>query len=362
VLFFKSDALFFKDDVMEYIDLRSDTVTRPSSGMRRAIFEAEVGDDVFEDDPTVQRLEILLAKMLGKEAALFVPSGTMSNQVAISAHTRPGDEVIVERNCHTFNYEVAGPAVLAGVQLHPLDGRHGILNEKQVAEAIRPENIHIPPTGLICLENTHNRAGGVVYPIEEIRCIAELAGEKDIPMHLDGARLFNASVASGIPAADYAAPFDSVSICLSKGLGAPVGSMVAGRSDFIRRCRRYRKLYGGGMRQVGILAAAGIYALEHNIERLVEDHRNARAFAERVSRIEGIRIDLETVQTNIVVMDVAGLGITPLQAVARLKENGLLVVVFGPTKIRAVTHLDVDAEKVLQAAGILEETFTGRKS
>jgi threonine aldolase len=339
------------------IDLRSDTVTRPSPEMRQAIFEARVGDDVFQDDPTVQRLEALLAERLSKEAALFVPSGTMSNQVAINAHTHPGDEIILERNCHTFNYEVGGPAVLAGVQLHPLDGRHGILTAEQVQAAIRPDDIHIPPTRLICLENTHNRAGGVIYPIEEIRRIAALARERGIAMHLDGARLFNASVASDVPARDYAAPFDSVSICLSKGLGAPVGSMLAGRRDFISRCRRYRKLFGGGMRQVGILAAAGIYALENNIDRLAEDHRNARAFAERIAHIEGIRIDLETVQTNIVVMDIAGLGLDAPAAVARLKDRGLLVVIFGATRIRAVTHLDVTTEEVLQAAGIIEETF-----
>jgi threonine aldolase len=347
---------------MEYIDMRSDTVTRPSPGMRQAIFEAEVGDDVFEDDPTVQRLEAMLAGILGKEAALYVPSGTMSNQVAVNAHTRPGDEVIVERNCHTFNYEVGGPAVLAGVQLHPLDGHHGVLTAEQIEAAVRPENIHIPPTTLICLENTHNRAGGVIYPIEEIRRINTLAQQRDIRLHLDGARLFNASVASGHAASEYAALFDSVSICLSKGLGAPVGSMVAGEKDFIGRCRRYRKMYGGGMRQVGILAAAGIYALENNIDRLAEDHKNARHFAERVGGIEGVEIDLETVQTNIVVMDIAGLSIGPSQAVEKLKEKGLLVVVFGPTKIRAVAHLDVSAEDVLRAARIFEEALARQRS
>lgn len=342
---------------MKLIDMRSDTVTKPSPGMRQVIFEAQVGDDVFEDDPTVQSLEGMLAGMLSKEAALFVPSGTMSNQVAINAHTRPGDEVIVERNCHTFNYEVAGPAVLSGVQLHPLDGNHGILTAEQVAVAIRPDNIHIPPTKLICLENTHNRAGGVIYPIEQIRPISQLAKKNGIRMHLDGARLFNASVASGIPAAEYADLFDSVSICLSKGLGAPVGSMVAGERDFILSCRRYRKMYGGGMRQVGILAAAGIYALEHNIDRLSEDHKNARLFAERVAKIDGIIIDLETVQTNIVVMDIGGLGLDSSRAVKMLREKGVQVVVFGPTKIRAVAHLDVSEEDVLAAAGIFEATF-----
>jgi threonine aldolase len=224
---------------MKLIDMRSDTVTRPSPEMRQAIFEAQVGDDVFEDDPTVQRLERMLADMLGKEAALFVPSGTMANQVAINAHTHPGDEVIVERNCHTYNYEVAAHAVLSGVQLAALEGHHGVLTAQQVEQAIRPEDIHIPPTTLICLENTHNRAGGIIYPIEEIRAINELAKKRGIRMHLDGARLFNASVASGILARQYADLFDSVSICLSKGLGAPVGSMISGQGDFIRRCRRY---------------------------------------------------------------------------------------------------------------------------
>jgi threonine aldolase len=347
---------------MKVIDLRSDTVTRPSPGMREAIFKAEVGDDVFGDDPTVIRLQEVLARMLGKETALFVASGTMANQVAINAHTQPGDEVIVERDCHTYNYEVAAHAVLSGVQLAPLEGRRGVLTAEQIEQAIRPDDVHLPRTSLICLENTHNRAGGTIYPIEEIRRIAQLAQERGLRMHLDGARLFNAMVASGIPAQEYAAPFDSVSICLSKGLGAPVGSMVAGRRDFIRRCHRYRKMYGGGMRQVGILAAAGIYALENNIQRLSEDHRNARLFAERVSNIPGIEIDMQTVQTNIVVMNIAGLGLGSLQTVEMLKKNGLLVVIFGPEKIRAVTHLDVDEEDILEAARIFEETFSGRTS
>ncbi|KPL18174.1 MAG: threonine aldolase [candidate division Zixibacteria bacterium SM23_81] len=346
---------------MKVIDLRSDTVTRPSPGMREAIFKAEVGDDVFEDDPTVKRLEEMLVTILGKEAALFVPSGTMANQVAINAHTQPGDEVIVERDCHTYNYEVAAHAVLSGVQLAALQGHHGILTAEQVSEAIRADDVHLPRTSLICLENTHNRAGGVVYPIEEIKRISRLAKVRDLRMHLDGARLFNASMASGIPANEYARHFDSVSICLSKGLGAPVGSMIVGQRDFIKRCRRYRKMYGGGMRQVGILAAAGIYALENNIERLSEDHKNARLFAEQVSRIPGIEIDIDTVQTNIVVMDIAALGMDSFQAVEKLQENGCMVVVFGPTKIRAVTHLDVDEEDVLEAIGVFQKTFSDPK-
>jgi len=347
---------------MKLIDLRSDTVTRPSPGMREAIFKSEVGDDVFGDDPTVIRLQEMLARMLGKEVALFVASGTMANQVAINAHTQPGDEVIVERDCHTYNYEVAAHAVLSGVQLRPLEGRRGVLTAEQIEQAIRADDVHLPHTSLICLENTHNRAGGTIYPIEEIRHIAQLAQERGLLMHLDGARLFNASVASGIPAQEYAAPFDSVSICLSKGLGAPVGSMVAGERDFIKRCHRYRKMYGGGMRQAGILAAAGIYALENNIQRLGEDHKNARLFAERVSKIPGIEIDMETVQTNIVVMNIAGLGLDSLRAMEMLKKSGLLVVIFGPQKIRAVTHLDVDEQDVLEAARIFEETFSGRTS
>ncbi len=346
---------------MKVIDLRSDTVTRPSPGMRDAIFRAEVGDDVFGDDPTVIRLEEMLADMLAKEAALFVPSGTMANQVAINAHTQPGDEVIVDRNCHTYNYEVAAHAVLSGVQLHALEGYRGVLTAEQVEEAIREDDVHLPRTSLICLENTHNRAGGVVYPIDEIRRIAWVARDRTLSMHLDGARLFNASVASGTAVKEYAALFDSVSICLSKGLGAPVGSMLAGRRDFIKRCRRYRKMYGGGMRQVGILAAAGIYALENNIERLAEDHRNARLFAERVSQIQGIAIDLETVQTNIVVMDISGLKMDSIRAMGMLQKNGCLVVVFGPQKIRAVTHLDVAEEDVLAACEIFERTFRGSK-
>jgi threonine aldolase len=346
---------------MKVIDLRSDTVTRPSPGMREAIFKAEVGDDVFGDDPTVIRLEEMLADLLGKESALFVPSGTMANQVAINAHTQPGDEVIVERNCHTYNYEVAAHAVLSGVQLAALEGRHGILTAEQVEEAIRADDIHMPRTSLICLENTHNRGGGVIYPIDEIRRIAWVAKDKGLLMHLDGARLFNASVATGIPAKNYAALFDSVSICLSKGLGAPVGSMLAGERDFIKSCRRYRKMYGGGMRQVGILASAGIYALDNNIERLAEDHDNATLFAQGVSQIPGIGIDLETVHTNIVVMDITGLGMDSNRAMGMLQKNGCLVVVFGPRKIRAVTHLDVNEEDVSEAIGIFQKTFGGVK-
>src|SRR5437588_2722609 len=257
-----------------FIDLRSDTVTRPTRGMRAAMQAAEVGDDVFNEDPTVNRLQERVAALLGKEAALFVPSGTMSNQICIKAHTQPGDELLCEAACHIYNSEAGGPAVLSGVTCRTLEGDYGILDVTQLEGKIRPDNEHLVRTRLVCLENTHNRGGGRIFPIEKIQAISAWAHEHGLIMHLDGARLWNAVVASGIPAAEWASHFDSVSVCFSKGLGAPIGSALAGPREFVARARRIRKLFGGGMRQAGVAASAALYAVEHHIRRLADAPRN----------------------------------------------------------------------------------------
>ena len=333
----------------DYIDLRSDTVTKPSPAMRDAIFKAEVGDDVFEDDPTVKKLEMIVADLLGKEDALFVASGTMANQVSLRTLTQHGDEIILEEDSHIFNYEVGAAAALSGLQLHPIRGNRGVITAEQIKERIRPDDVHIPQTRVIILENTHNRAGGTVFPLDEIKRIYQLASEFKIKMHLDGARLWNAVMATGTPLHTWAKPFDSVSVCLSKGLGAPIGSVIASSGELIRKARRVRKMYGGGMRQVGIIAAAGIYAIDNNFNRLVEDHRNARLLAERLNDLEGLKIDLESVQTNIVVIDITETKKSVEQFLKALKEKGILLVPFGKNKIRAVTHLDVKRDQILEA-------------
>jgi threonine aldolase len=339
------------------VDLRSDTVTKPTQEMRQAIAQAVVGDDVFEDDPTVRELESLAAEATGKETALFVASGTMGNEVAILAHTQRTDEAIVEADSHIYRYEVGGPAVLSGVQLAPLAGVKGILSAGTIERAIRDDDIHQPVTRLVCLENTHNRAGGVIYPVETMREIRAMALGRRIRIHLDGARIFNAAVASSRDAKEYCALADSVMFCLSKGLGAPIGSMVAGGREFIGLARRYRKLLGGGMRQAGIIAAAGIYALKHNIARLADDHRRARVLAEAVAGIGSLAVDLETVQTNIVVIDVSKTGRSVDECVLLLEKHGVRVVPFGRTRIRVVTHLDVDDADVRRAISAFEQVF-----
>lgn len=340
-----------------FIDLRSDTVTKPSTQMRQAMAEAIVGDDVFGDDPTVNLLQWKVAEMLGKEAALFVPSGTMANLVSILTHTQPGDEVIMEMESHTFNYEVGGAAALAGVQINPLIGNRGILEKEQIEQAIRMPNVHIPQTKLICLENTHNRGSGAIYPLEQIWLISELAKEKGLKMHLDGARLFNASVASRIDVKEYAKYFDSLMFCFSKGLGAPVGSIIAGKKEFIEKAHRYRKMLGGGMRQVGILAAAALYALENNVERLAEDHQHAKMLANALTKIKGFQIDPDHVETNIVVFDVSNSGLTVDEIVGKMKEKGVLLVPFGATLVRAVTSLQVTREDIEKTTQIFQELF-----
>jgi len=339
------------------VDLRSDTVTRPSSGMRKAIADAVVGDDVFLDDPTVKKLESLAAERTGMEASIFVPSGTMGNEIAILCHTGRGDEAIVELDSHIYNYEAAGPAVLAGVQLAPIRTERGMFTVEDVELAIRPDDEHEPVTRLVCLENTHNRKGGVVHPPEAIKAIRDLARDRGLKVHLDGARIFNAAAGAGVPASEFCTLCDSVMFCLSKGLGAPIGSILAGNAEFIKKARRYRKLLGGGMRQVGIIAAAGIYALDHNIDRLGDDHRKARWLAETLSRLPGLTIDLESVQTNIVVIDVAGSGLSVEECTNMLEKQGVLVIPFGRTTVRAVTHLDIDDEDIEKAISAFDGVF-----
>jgi len=343
---------------MNYIDLRSDTVTKPSADMRKAMYQAEVGDDVLGDDPTVNKLQQRVAELFQKEAALFVPSGTMANLLAILAQTQPGDEVIVEKESHTFNYEVAGPATIAGVQLYPILGQNGILTEPQIQSGIRDrDDVHVPSTRLIALENTHNRGGGSIYPLEIIQTIRELALSQSILMHLDGARLFNACVASGLAPHDYARYFDSVMFCFSKGLGAPIGSILIGSDEFIKRAHHFRKMLGGGMRQVGILAAAALYALDHNVERLTEDHQHAQLLAQALAEINGFRINPENVETNIVIFDVSPSGKTAAGIVDLLAEAGLLMIPFGKYLVRAVTHLDVNRKQILAAIKIIQTTL-----
>ena len=330
----------------DFIDLRSDTVTKPTPAMRKVMAEAKVGDDVFGEDPTVNALQTKVAKILGKEASLFVPSGTMGNQLAIKSHTQPGDEVIIEATSHPYNFEGGASAALSGIQFNCLKGIRGILDASQIEEAIRPDDHHFPVTRLVCLENTHNRGGGSVYPAERIAEISRLARSKGLFVHLDGARLWNASVASGIKPREYAQWADSVSVCLSKGLGAPIGSLVAGTKTFIDRVHRFRKMFGGGMRQVGIIAAAGIYALDHHIERLKEDHKNAKRLALGLNEIQGVSIDPDYVETNIIIFDIAEMGMTAAQVRDEMKKKGVLIHPFGKTQIRLVTHLDVSKEDI----------------
>ncbi len=338
-------------EISQPIDLRSDTVTLPTPAMREAMARAEVGDDVYGEDPTVNRLEARTAELLGKEAALFVPSGTMANQVAIRCHTEPGDEILVNANAHIYYFEAGAPAALAGVMCRCLPGQRGIFSAADVQAVLRPRDPHFAPTRLICLENTHNRGGGSVWPLECIAEIAALARERGLRLHLDGARLWNAAVAAGTTEREYAGWFDSVNVCFSKGLGAPVGSALAGTREFIQRARRFRKQYGGGMRQAGILAAGALYALDHHRARLADDHANAQALARGLAQLPGIAIDLATVRTNIVVFRVTALPADAL--VKKCHAAGVWVLSTGPDTIRAVTHLNVSAADIARAL----ETF-----
>jgi threonine aldolase len=340
----------------EVIDLRSDTFTKPSPAMRAAMAEAEVGDDVEGEDPTVNRLEARIAEMLGKEAAVYVPSGTMSNQIAVRAHCQPGDEFLCETECHIYRYEQGAYAQLFGIAVQPIEGEHGILRVEQLIDRVRPEDDHAVRTRLVCLENTHNRGAGRVQPFDVVREICEWATDNGLARHLDGARLFNAVVATGIPAADWAAMFDTVSICFSKGLGAPVGSALCGSAGLIKRARRIRQVLGGAMRQSGIIAAGALYALEHNIERLVEDHQKAQVLAKAIRHSPGLALEPDVVDTNIVIFKVAEELGTAEEFVSHLRERGVLTFDFGRQMVRAVTHLDVSLEQVKHAANLIAKS------
>lgn len=342
------------------IDLRSDTVTRPTSAMREVMASAPVGDDVFRDDPSILALERRAAELLGKEAALFVPSGTMANQLAVRSHTRSGDEVIVHSGCHILNYESGAAASLAGVTLRPVSSSDGTLPLDQVGGLIhQTDDPHYAPTTLICMENTHNGAGGRIVDEVNWRAITRLAQDRGIASHLDGARLMNAAVGSRTPAKELAGPFDTVSLCLSKGLGAPVGSLLAGPTETVARAYRFRKMYGGGMRQAGILAAAGVHALDHHVDRLADDHRRARWLAESFQGMDGLLVNLESVQTNLVYFDIdpehplAAPDPSGAPALVRLLADAGIWITGGAHRMRAVTHLDVDdgaVERTIEVA------------
>lgn len=338
------------------IDLRSDTITLPTPAMRAAMAAAEVGDDMFGEDPTVAKLEARVAELLGKEAAMFAPSGTMVNQLALRAHTEPGDEVILDGNAHIYYYEGGAPAALAGVMCRCLPGVRGIFTAAELEAVLRPADQHFPPTKLVCLENTHNRGGGKIWPQELVREIGTLTRERGIQLHLDGARLWNAAVASGVSERELAAEFDSVAVCFSKGLGAPVGSALCGSREFIQRARRFRKMFGGGMRQAGILAAGALHALEHHRGRLAEDHANARALADGLSALPGVELDPADVETNIVIARVR--TVPALRLVKQLDEAGVRVFTVGPDTIRAVTSLAVTPGEIQQALQIFERTLS----
>jgi threonine aldolase len=336
----------------DIVDLRSDTLTLPTPEMRDAMARAEVGDDVWEEDPTVKRLEALAAERLGKAAGLFVASGTMGNLISVVSQTQTGQEVVLDLDSHIFNNEVAGAAVIGNLQMRPVKTARGFLTPDQVREALRPANIHVPPTGLVCIENTHNRHGGTCCTPEEIGAVAAVAHGASVPVHLDGARLFNAAIALKRPARDFVRDVDSVTFCVSKGLGAPVGSVICGSAGLIDKARRVRKMLGGGMRQAGVIAAAGIVALEKMVDRLAEDHANARALAEGVAKLPGLAVDLASVQTNIVIFRVergasaATSAAATADLVAASAARKVKIHAIGPDSIRCVTHKDIDAEDI----------------
>ncbi len=341
---------------MRVVDLRSDTVTRPTEEMRRAMARAEVGDDVYGEDPTVNALEELAASMIGKEAAVFVPSGTMGNQAAVLTHTARGDEIIVEADAHIYWYEAGGPALLASVQVRPLAGRRGVLSPEAVRAAVRPPDVHFPRTSLLCLENTHNRAGGAVWPPAELEAVTAAAHEAGLAVHLDGARIFNAAVASGVAAARLAAGADSVMFCLSKGLAAPVGSILAGARDWIERARKARKVLGGGMRQAGVIAAAGIVALRTMVDRLAEDHANARRLAEGLAEVKGLEVDPRQVDTNMVMV---GVRDSAAEFCRQLAERGVMAGAMDARRVRLVTHKDVSGDDVDYALRVIAAVAGG---
>ena len=339
------------------VDLRSDTVTRPSAAMREAMAQAEVGDDVMLEDPTVRRLEEAAAKALGLEAALYVPSGHMGNQLCLRVHGRAGDSVICHELSHVVYYESGAPSAVSGLAPRLIDTPDGVFSAKEVREAMAPVNIHHSRNRIVVVENTHNRAGGVVWPLEEYRRVCEFVREQGMVLHVDGARLWNACVASGTQPADWTCCCDSISVCFSKGLGAPVGSALAGSRAFVEEARFYRKMFGGQMRQVGIIAAGALYALEQNRARLAEDHENAKLLASLACRAPGLAC--HTPQTNIVVIDVAAPGLLAEQVAAAFQQAGVLMYAIGPRRMRAVTHLDVSREQCRHAGGVIQDVMAG---
>ena len=341
----------------KFVDLRSDTVTKPTAAMRRAMAEAEVGDDVYGEDPTINRLEHRAAETFGREAAIFVPTGSMGNQIAIKIHTQPGQEIICEERAHIFNWEMATLASFSGCVVRPVRSDTGIIEWKDIAPQIGAKIYYRAQTGLIVLENTHNMAGGAVTPAAVSEEVCEGAKKAGLPVHLDGARVFNAAVALGKPVSEITKPFDSVMFCLSKGLGAPVGSLLVGTRNFVDKARVYRKALGGGMRQAGVLAAAGLIALEEMPKRLHEDHANARFLAEGVAKLKGIKLDASRVQTNIVIFEIVNQLNSP-EVTKRLAERQILASGIGPKHIRFVTHMDVDRSDCEQALAAMQEIFS----
>ena len=342
------------------IDLRSDTATRPTPAMRDAIASAEVGDEQKREDPTVNLLERRVAELLGHEEAVDVPTATMANEIALRLHGEPGDEVLAEEHSHILVAELGGPAAHSGFLTRPLPGDRGRLTPEQIrSKANTFEDLHTPRTRIVSIENTHNSSGGRVWPLEDIRAVADTCRELGLRLHLDGARLFNAAVALDVPAAEIAAPADTVTICLSKGLGCPLGALVAGSAEFMKRARRYKHFFGGAMRQAGIVAAAGVYALDHHVERLAEDHTRARRLAEGFAAV-GLPADPDDVETNFVHLDVAPLGLTTADALARLRDAGVgLSGTVRPAILRAVTHLDVTDDDIERAIELTPQALTG---
>jgi threonine aldolase len=339
------------------IDLRSDTMTRPTPAMRQAMANAEVGDDCFGEDPTVNRLEEAMATMLGKEAGLLVTSGTQGNQLAVRSQTHHGNEVIAEQYCHLFNAEAGALGALSGVQVRLLEGDHGVITPAQIESVIQADNVHYGRTALVAVENTHNKTGGTPWPLDSLIAVHDCANENGLRVHMDGARLFNACVATGNSARDYTQYVDTVSVCMSKGLGAPVGSVLAGDQETIDKARYFRKMLGGGMRQAGILAAAGLYAMEHNINRLGDDHARAQRLAHALADIDGVDINVEDVPSNMLFFRFHN-GLDPQEAVNRLDQRGVKMLAMKPGVIRAVTHLDINDEQIDQTIDICQDVLT----
>jgi threonine aldolase len=347
---------------MKSVDLRSDTVTLPNEEMLEAIRHAELGDDVYGEDPTVNHLEEMAAKKMGKEAAMLVPSGTMANLVSVMSNTKQGDSAILEADSHIYWYELGGISALAGVLPLPVRGTLGVMDPAAIEAAIRPKGLHMAKTTLVCIENTHNRAGGTIVTPSQIEAISKVAKAHRLRLYMDGARIFNAAVALKIDVKQFTRHVDNLMFCLSKGLSCPIGSLVVGTEEHIQKARRIRKILGGGMRQAGIIAAPGIIALEKMIDRLEDDHHNARLLAEGLARIEGLKVDRKTVQTNMVMFDVDGLGVKTDVFVKKLKEHGVLAGSISKTRIRMVTHRGIEKEDIEKALAAIEETVKELRS